>query len=131
MDVSAGTWAYDLLAAECGIGPEMLPEFAAAGTRAGGLLRAVAEQVGLPAGLPVHLGGGDTHMSALAAGGQASGGPVVVAGTTGPVQLAVRALRSAWTPGSRCWSVPCPPGPAGPWNRIPVRPGRSSTGSMT
>jgi hypothetical protein len=100
MDISAGTWAYDLLASECGIGPEMLPEFAAAGTRAGGLLDAVAEQVGLPAGLPVHLGGGDTHMSALAAGGQASGGPVVVAGTTGPVQLAVRAPLSldAWFP---------------------------------
>jgi hypothetical protein len=39
-------------------------------------------------------------MSALAAGGQASGGPVVVAGTTGPVQLAVRAPLSldAWFP---------------------------------
>lgn len=89
MDISAGTWAYDLLASACGVGPGMLPEFAAAGTRAGGLLAAVAEQVGLPAGLPVHLGGGDTHMSALAAGGQAPGCPVVVAGTTGPVQLPV------------------------------------------
>ena len=100
MDVSAGTWAYDLLASECGIGPEMLPEFAAAGSRAGGLLGAVAEQVGLPAGLPVHLGGGDTHMSALAAGGQASGGPVVVAGTTGPVQLSAGPALSldAWFP---------------------------------
>ena len=100
MDVSAGTWAYDLLASECGIGPEMLPEFAAAGSRAGGLLGAAAEQVGLPAGLPVHLGGGDTHMSALAAGGQASGGPVVVAGTTGPVQLSAGPALSldAWFP---------------------------------
>jgi xylulokinase len=100
MDISAGTWAYDLLASECGIGSEMLPEFAAAGTRAGGLLGPVAEQVGLPAGLPVHLGGGDTHMSALAAGGQASGCPVVVAGTTGPVQLSVGCLTSpeAWFP---------------------------------
>jgi xylulokinase len=100
MDIAAGTWAYDLLASECGIGHEMLPEFAAAGTRAGGLLGAVAEQVGLPAGLPVHLGGGDTHMSALAAGGQASGCPVVVAGTTGPVQLWVRSpiTLEAWFP---------------------------------
>jgi xylulokinase len=100
MDISAGTWAYDLLASECGIGREMLPEFAAAGTRAGGLLGSVADQVGLPAGLPVHLGGGDTHMSALAAGGQATGGPVVVAGTTGPVQLSVGSPISleAWFP---------------------------------
>ncbi|MGH3394337.1 MAG: xylulokinase [Streptosporangiaceae bacterium] len=122
MDISAGTWAYDLLAAECGIGPEMLPEFAAAGTRAGGLLRAVAEQVGLPAGLPVHLGGGDTHMSALAAGGQASGGPVVVAGTTGPVQVAVRSPLSldAWfpllvspLPGRTGWALESNTGPTG------------------
>ena len=100
MDVAAGTWAYDLLASECGIGAEMLPQFGAAGSRAGGLLGAVAEQAGLPAGLPVHLGGGDTHMSALAAGGQVSGGPVVVAGTTGPVQLSVGPAISldAWFP---------------------------------
>jgi xylulokinase len=100
MDVSAGTWAYDLLASECGIRGDMLPEFAAAGTKAGGLLEPVAEQVGLPAGLPVHLGGGDTHMSALAAGGQASGFPVVVAGTTGPTQLSVKSAASleAWFP---------------------------------
>ncbi len=87
MDISAGTWAYDLLASECGLRGEMLPEFAAAGTAAGGLLGAIAVRVGLPAGLPVHLGGGDTHMSALAAGGPASGCPVVIAGTTGPAQM--------------------------------------------
>jgi len=100
MDISAGTWAYDLLASECGVRGEMLPEFAAAGTQVGGLLGAVAEQVGLPAGLPVHVGGGDTHMSALAAGGQASGCPVVVAGTTGPTQLSVESPASveAWFP---------------------------------
>jgi xylulokinase len=100
MDISAGTWAYDLLASECGVRGEMLPDFAAAGTRAGGLLGAVAGQVGLPAGLPVHLGGGDTHMSALAAAGRASGCPVVVAGTTGPIQLSVESPASleAWFP---------------------------------
>jgi xylulokinase len=100
MDISAGTWAYDLLASECGVRSEMLPEFAAAGTQVGGLLGAVAEHVGLPAGLPVHVGGGDTHMSALAAGGQASGCPVVVAGTTGPTQLWVEspANLEAWFP---------------------------------
>jgi xylulokinase len=100
MDISAGTWANDLLASECGVRGEMLPEFAAAGTQVGGLLGSVAEQVGLLAGLPVHLGGGDTHMSALAAGGQASGCPVVVAGTTGPTQLSVESPASleAWFP---------------------------------
>jgi sugar (pentulose or hexulose) kinase len=100
MDISAGTWAYDLLASECGVRGEMLPEFATAGTVAGGLLGAVAARVGLPLGLPVHVGGGDTHMSALAAGGPASGCPVVIAGTTGPAQLSVESPASleAWFP---------------------------------
>ena len=122
MDVSAGTWAYDLLASECGIGHEMLPEVAPAGTRAGGLLDAVAAQVGLPAGLPVHLGGGDTHMSALAAGGQAPGCPVVVAGTTGPVQLSVGSAISLETwfpllvsslPAGTGWALESNAGPTG------------------
>jgi xylulokinase len=122
MDVSAGTWALDLLASECGVRGEMMPEFAAAGARAGGLLRTVAEQVGLPAGLPVHLGAGDTHMSALAAGGQASGCPVVVAGTTGPAQFAVAAAANldAWfpllvsaLPGATGWALEANAGPTG------------------
>ena len=122
MDISAGTWAYDLLASECGVRDEMMPQFGAAGTRAGGLLGAVAEQVGLPAGLPVHLGGGDTHMSALAAGGQASGGPVVVAGTTGPGQLSAGPALSldAWfpllvsaLPGATGWALEANAGPTG------------------
>jgi xylulokinase len=122
MDISAGTWAYDLLASECGVRAEMMPQFAAAGTRAGGLLRAVAEQVGLPAGLPVHHGAGDTHMSALAAGGQASGGPVVIAGTTGPAQLSVQTAADldAWfpllvsaLPAAAGWALESNAGPTG------------------
>ncbi len=122
MDVSAGTWAFDLLAAECGVRAEMMPEFAAAGSRAGGLLRTVAEQVRLPAGLPVHLGAGDTHMSALAAGGQASGRPVVVAGTTGPAQVSAGATADldAWfpllvsaLPGATGWALEANAGPTG------------------
>jgi len=122
MDIANGTWAYDLLESMAGVRTEMLPEFAAAGTRAGGLLDAVAGQVGLPAGLPVHLGGGDTHMSALAAGGQVSGYPVVVAGTTGPVQLAVESpaaladwfpLLASSLPGAPGWALESNAGPTG------------------
>jgi xylulokinase len=122
MNISAGTWAYDLLASECGVRDEMMPQFAAAGTRAGGLLRTVAQQVGLPAGLPVHLGAGDTHMSALAVGGQASGCPVVVAGTTGPAQLSVDTAADieAWfpllvsaLPGTTGWALESNAGPTG------------------
>jgi sugar (pentulose or hexulose) kinase len=122
MNISTGTWAFDLLASECGVRSEMMPEFAPAGTRAGGLLRAVAEQVGLPAGLAVHLGAGDTHMSALAAGSQASGSPIVVAGTTGPVQFPVEAAAdlAAWfpllvsaLPAATGWALEANAGPTG------------------
>src|SRR5258708_29320417 len=71
-----------------------MPGLAPAGTPAGGLLRSVAEQTGLAAGTPVHIGGGDTHMSALSAAA-GDGIPVVVAGTTAPVVLAVPAARTA------------------------------------
>jgi len=53
------------LASECGVRDEMMPQFRGRpGPGLADLLRMVAEQVGLPAGLPVHLGAGDTHMSA-------------------------------------------------------------------
>lgn len=122
MDIAAGTWAFDLLAEECGVRAEMMPEFAPAGSRAGGLLRTVAEQAGLPAGLPVHLGAGDTHMSALAAGSQASGYPIVVAGTTGPAQVSaeVPADLEAWfpllvsaLPATAGWALEANAGPTG------------------
>lgn len=122
MDIATSTWAFDLLASECGVRSEMMPEFAPAGSQAGGLLRIVAERVGLPAGLPVHLGAGDTHMSALAAGSQASGGPIVVAGTTGPAQCSTLAVADleAWfpllvsaLPAAAGWALEVNAGPTG------------------
>jgi autoinducer 2 (AI-2) kinase len=91
LDVRAGSWATSLLDS-LNISNAALPGLAPAGTRAGGLLRSVAEQTGLAEGTPVHIGGGDTHMSALSAAA-GDGIPVVVAGTTAPVVLAVPAAR--------------------------------------
>jgi xylulokinase len=89
LDISQGRWAEDLLGA-LGFPATMLPELRPAGTRVGGLLPAIADATGFTPGTPVHLGGGDTHLSAeSASGGDAV--PVVVAGTTAPVQLVVDA----------------------------------------
>jgi xylulokinase len=93
LDVRAGRWATSLLDS-LNIANAALPGLLPAGSRAGGLLRDAAEQTGLPAGTPVHIGGGDTHMSALSAAA-GDGIPVVVAGTTAPVVLAVPAPRTA------------------------------------
>ncbi len=93
LDVRGGRWAASLLDS-LNISNAVMPGLAPAGTPAGGLLRSVAEQTGLAAGTPVHIGGGDTHMSALSAAA-GDGIPVVVAGTTAPVVLAVPAARTA------------------------------------
>src|SRR5262249_43252619 len=61
MDIKAGGWAGDLLAA-VDVPVSMLPPIHPAGTPAGTLLPEVAAQTGLPSGLPVHVGGGDTHL---------------------------------------------------------------------
>jgi xylulokinase len=91
--IGGGSWASEVLAA-AGIDAAMLPELVRAGTPLGRVRGEVSSATGLPAGLPVHAGGGDTHMSALSAAGT-SMAPVVVAGTTAPAQVAVAALPSA------------------------------------
>jgi sugar (pentulose or hexulose) kinase len=100
LSVGEGRWADDLLAA-LDVPAAMMPELRPAGTRVGGLLPGVADATGFTPGTPVHLGGGDTHMSAESAGAGLGRAPVVVAGTTAPVQTIVRAVA-----GPGCLSYP-------------------------
>jgi xylulokinase len=95
IDVRRGGWAAGLLAA-LSIPKSLLPELHPAGTLAGRLLPDVASASGFAAGTPVHIGGGDTHMSALSAQPEQQAPPapsqvcpVVVAGTTAPALQAV------------------------------------------
>jgi sugar (pentulose or hexulose) kinase len=101
--VSARGWSSEVLE-DAGIDPARMPALLDAGTVAGGLGRDVAASVGLTAGTPVHVGGGDTHVSALGAGAVQEGVTVAVAGSTTPMHLTtcvpkldltVRALVSA------------------------------------
>ena len=93
LDLAQGTWAVPLLEA-LDLPVERFPELRRAGSIAGGLQNEVAYATGLPAGLPVHVGGGDTHLSALSTGFSRQIVPVVVAGTTAPVQIVLDAPRS-------------------------------------
>lgn len=93
LDLATGTWAGELLAA-LDIALDRFPEVRGAGSVAGGLRPEVAHATGLPAGLPVHVGGGDTHLSAFSTGFSRQAVPIVVAGTTAPVQLALGSPRS-------------------------------------
>jgi xylulokinase len=99
LDVGGRHWSEDLLAA-AGIDAARMPSLCEAGSVADGLRAGVAARVGLPAGLPVHVGGGDTHTACLGAVGLDARAIVVVAGTTTPIVLATRAplLDAATTP---------------------------------
>jgi xylulokinase len=66
IDVRNGGWAAGVLAA-LNIPESLLPELRRAGAPAGRLLPDVARASGFAAGTPVHIGGGDTHMSSLSA----------------------------------------------------------------
>lgn len=111
VDVAEGTWATPLLGA-LDIPVQCFPELRGAGSVAGGLQNEVARATGLPAGLPVHVGGGDTHLSALSTGFSRHDVPVVVAGTTAPVQVVLDAPRSP----QECFPLLRSPGAlAGQW----------------
>ncbi|MFD4653712.1 xylulokinase [Streptomyces sp. NPDC058441] len=66
-DQSTGTWSDEVLAA-AGLDPALFPPIVPSTTVAGPLLPDAAEAVGLDAGTPVVLGGGDGPLAALGAG---------------------------------------------------------------
>ncbi|MGH8903214.1 MAG: FGGY family carbohydrate kinase, partial [Egibacteraceae bacterium] len=86
-DVAARSWASDLLS-EVGVGTDRLAPLVEAGTPVGALRDG---GLGLPVGLPVVAGCGDTQLAAMGAGGLADGVVTVVAGSSTPVQAAVAA----------------------------------------
>lgn len=65
-----------------GIDPGLLPEVRPSQSQLGRLRRNAAEQLGLPADVPVVVGGGDTPSTALAVGLDAADGTLLTFGTT-------------------------------------------------
>lgn len=90
LDVAGRTWAVDLLA-ELDVDASLLPELRGAGSVAGQVLPGAHDPHGIPAGTPVLVGGGDTMLAALGAGGVREGDVTVVAGSSTPVQAVVGA----------------------------------------
>jgi len=67
-DVLAGAWATDVVEA-LGVGAQLLPDILpSSGSRAGHLTPTAARVLGLPAGIPVAAGAGDTAAAALGYG---------------------------------------------------------------
>lgn len=100
LDIAHRRWATPLLEA-VGIPTELFPPLRDAGSYLGCLRPSVARAMNLLAGTPVHVGGGDTHMGCLGAGGVEVGGVVIVGGSTTPIQLT--AASPACHPVARPW----------------------------
>ncbi|MBS1252587.1 MAG: Autoinducer-2 kinase [Anaerolineales bacterium] len=87
-DCAARTWSLDLLA-DLGLQTDVLPAVYEGGERLGELKSEVAGAVGLAAGTPVHIGGGDTQFGCLGVGGMDDGTAVIVGGSTTPIMMTV------------------------------------------
>jgi len=81
-DVGAGAWDT-ALARDCGVDVALLPRVVEGADAVGALTSAAAADFGLPVGVPVAAGCGDTAASALGAGVFEAGQGFDVAGTAG------------------------------------------------
>jgi autoinducer 2 (AI-2) kinase len=103
LDLASRDWAPDLIE-RFSLPRRIFPPLREPGSPLGELLPGPAEALGLPAGLPVAVGAGDTHAALLGAGAIGEGELTLVAGTTMPIQRVVgRALVD-----SRLWTGQAP-----------------------
>lgn len=103
LDLASARWAFDL-AGQHGIRREQLPALRASGERLGALRADAAEALGIPAGVPVAVGGADTQCALLGLGVVAPGETGAVCGTTLPLQRVVPAGLA--DPRGRVWRAP-------------------------
>ncbi|MBW2286474.1 MAG: class II aldolase/adducin family protein [Deltaproteobacteria bacterium] len=102
LDLAEGDWAWDLID-RLELPRSLFPEVCTPGSRLGELAERAAADLGLPAGIPVGVGGGDTQCGLLGAGVTRPGEMGVILGTTAPVQLVVD--RPLLDDSARLWSA--------------------------
>ena len=83
-DLEADAWSGPVVEA-LGLRSDLLAPLVPSGTEAGGLLAGAAERLGLPAGLPVAVGAGDTAAAALGTGLLEPGRAQLTVGTGGQI----------------------------------------------
>lgn len=86
-DLEAGTWSGAMLDAAA-IDGDKLPAIVASTHVVGGVLPAIADEVGLPAGTPVVMGGGDGSCAGVGAGVIAEGDAYNYVGSSSWIALA-------------------------------------------
>ena len=85
-DLEKKTWLSEVLNV-LGLNSVNLPEIHQAGEQIGELTSDVAKKMNLKPGIPVVMGGGDTHLGLLACSGLDDGDIGVVAGTSTPIMM--------------------------------------------
>jgi xylulokinase len=93
-DIRRREWAGDMQDA-LGLPPDLFPQLSPSAAPLGGLAPSVARRVGLPAGLPVILGGADSQACALGTGVVAPGPVSEMAGSSTCLNAAVAEPLSA------------------------------------
>jgi xylulokinase len=88
VDIDKMSWSQELADA-AGVPIEKLPDIHPSGTQLGEITSKAAEQTGLPAGLPVIMGGGDVQCSTLGLGITGPGPAKATTGTGTFVHLAL------------------------------------------
>jgi len=85
-DLRTRDWAWDLI--DClDLPRHLFPAIREPGSRLGELCERAAADLGLPAGIPVAVGAGDTQCGLLGEGVVCAGEIGIIAGTSAPVQL--------------------------------------------
>jgi sugar (pentulose or hexulose) kinase len=102
-NVAAAAWDEAALA-RCSASAALLPRVCEAGTQLGALRADAAEALGVPAGLSVAAGGGDTQCALLGMGVLEPGAAGAVCGTTLPLQQVIAEPRG--DAAGRCWLEP-------------------------
>ena len=84
-DVSSRSWSEEIIAC-FNLDPAILPRIADSGTFAGKVSTRAADDLGVPVGTPVYLGGADTQCGLVGVGAVAAGDLGAMLGTTSPLQ---------------------------------------------
>lgn len=100
-NLQTGTWSYRILSA-AQLDPDRLPEVHPSNSVVGRVSKEVAESVGLPAGTPVVIGGGDGACAAAGAGVVAAGLAYNYVGSSSWIALATQ--EPIWDPDFRTFT---------------------------
>ncbi len=101
LDLQRREWMWDRID-EFGLPRSLFPPVLPSGTLLGKLVPSAAQEIGLPPGIPVAMGGADTPCALLGLGTLRPGEAAFIAGTTAPIQMVVD--RPMLDPNRRLWT---------------------------